>query len=217
MENVAAVCCGGGVDGSEACVMRLSKLVYVLGSVFGVFFLSASIRAETIRVGDTVQITLKAVPASERVKVDGCYKVGDGGNIQMPLINVKIRVAGRKPKDVERSIEAAFKKAKIYRAPNVSLQIVQGGCVYTDRVLSVGGYVRKPGRVRFREGMTLLEAIQKAGDRTTFASKYVYLIRKDKKTGKQIKYKFNIGEPKHQALKVYPNDTIDVLQRWTLE
>ncbi len=125
--------------------------------------------------------------------------------------------SGVLPEDVERSIEAAFQKAKIYRAPTVSLQIVRGGCVNTVRLLSVGGYVRKPGRVQFREGMTMLEAIQQAGDRTTFASKYVYLTRKDKKTGKLIKYKFNIGEPKHQALKVYPNDTIDVLQRWTLE
>ncbi len=85
-------------------VMRLLKLLYLLGVVFGVFFLSASIHAETIRVGDTVKISLKGVPASEQAKVDGCYKVRGSGNIRVPIINVNIRAAGRKPEDVERSI-----------------------------------------------------------------------------------------------------------------
>lgn len=198
--------------------MRLSKLLYLLGAVFGVFFLSASIHAETIRVGDAVQISLKGVPASEQVKVDGRYKVRGSGNIRVPIINVNIRAAGRKPEDVERSIEAAFKKAEIYRMPTISLQIIPGGDGdVAERVLSVGGQVRRPGRVQFREGMTLLEAVQQAGDRTAFGSKYVYLTRKDRRTGKLIRYKYNIREPKHQALKVYPDDLINVPQKRTFE
>ncbi len=208
--------------------MKLSKLLYLLGAVFGVFFLSASIHAETIRVGDTVQIILKGVPAAEQVKVDGRYKVRDSGNIRVPIINVNIRAAGRKPEDVERSIEAAFKKAEIYRMPTISLQIIPGGDGdvaervlgdgdVAERVLSVGGQVRRPGRVQFREGMTLLEAVQQAGDRTAFGSKYVYLTRKDRRTGKLIRYKYNIREPKHQALKVYPDDLINVPQKRTFE
>ena len=72
--------------------------------------------------------------------------------------------------------------------------------------------MRRPGRVQFRDGMTLAEAIQQAGDRTIFASKFLYLTRKNKE-GKLIRYKYNFKEPKVQTLRVYPNDLITVPQR----
>ena len=72
--------------------------------------------------------------------------------------------------------------------------------------------MKRPGRVQFRDGMTLAEAIQEAGDRSIFASKYLYLTRKNKE-GKLIRSKLNFKDPKVQSLRMYPNDLITIPQK----
>ncbi len=198
--------------------MKLSNYLNLLGVVFGVFFLSVSSHAGVIKVGDAVQIALRGVPAAEQAKVNGQFRVRDDGSIRVPIINVNIQAAEQKPATVERRIEEAFKKAQIYVAPTISIQVVPGGDGKVfQKVLSVGGHVKKPGRVQFREGMTLLEAIQQAGDRSAFGSKHVFLTRKDQKTGKLIRTQYNIKDPKDQGKKVYSDDLINVPQRRTFE
>ncbi len=190
--------------------MRLSNYLNLLGVVVGVLFFSMftpSSHGGVIKKGDTLFLSLKGVPAAEQAKVNGEYRVRDSGNIRVPIINVNIRAVGRRPEDVERSIEAAFKKAEIYVAPTISIQVKERGEV--RQVVIVGGQVRHPGRVQYREGMTLMEALQQAGGRGTFASKYFYLTRKDK-SGKLKRHKYNYNDAKTHALKVYPNDVINV-------
>jgi len=198
--------------------MKLSNHLNLLGVVFGVFFLSVSSHAGVIKVGDAVEVALRGVPAAEQAKVNGQFRVRDDGSIRIPIINVNIQAAGQKPANVERKIEEAFKKAQIYVSPTISIQVVPGGDgVVFQKIISVGGHVKKPGRVQFREGMTLLEAIQQAGDRSAFGSKNVYLTRKNPKTGKLVRYKYSIKDPAHQSLKVYPNDLIEVPQKGIFE
>ena len=171
----------------------------------------STVDAKVIQKGDTVKISLKGVPAAEQVKVNGEYQVRDSGNIRIPIINVNIQTAGKTPEQVERSIESAFKSAEIYTAPTISLQVIADGKV-PSKVISVGGQVKRPGRVQFRDGMTLAEAIQEAGDRSIFASKYLYLTRKNKE-GKLIRSKLNFKDPKVQSLRMYPNDLITIPQK----
>jgi len=198
--------------------MKLLNCLNLLGVVFGVFFFSITSHAGVIKAGDAVQIALRGVPATEQAKVNGEYRVRDDGSIRVPMINVNVQAAGQKPATVERRIEEEFKKAQIYVAPTISIQVVPGGDggVF-QKIISVGGQVKKPGRVQFREGMTLLEAIQQAGDRTAFGSKNIYLTRKDKKTGKLMRYKYSVKDPAHQSLRVYPNDLINVPQKVIFE
>ncbi|MCP5535080.1 MAG: polysaccharide biosynthesis/export family protein [Akkermansiaceae bacterium] len=191
--------------------MRLLKYVKLLGVVFGVFSLSAVAHAGVIKSGDTVIISLKGVPASEQAKVNGEYQVRDSGNIRVPIINVNIRALGKRPEDVERSIEEAFKTAEIYVAPTISVQVRERGDI--REVVSVGGEVARPGAVQYRPEMTVIQAIQQAGDRKVFASKYFYLLRKDSQTGKTMRYKYNIKTPSHQNLKVFPGDTITIPEK----
>lgn len=171
--------------------------------------------AAKIKAGDAIQISLKGVPIAEQQKVNGQYRVRDSGNIRIPMINVNIQAAGKKPEQVERSIEEAFKKAQIYSAPTISLQVLEGEKKVIQLVLSVGGQIKRPGRVQYRDGMTLAEAIQQAGDRTTFASKYLYLTRKNK-AGELTRQKLNFTNPKVQSIKVLPNDVIVVPQKGAL-
>jgi len=181
-------------------------------TLIGIIFLTINGHAAVIQKGDSVQISLKGVPTAEQVKVSGPYRVRDSGNIRIPIININIKAAGKTPEQVERSIEAAFKAAEIYTAPTISVQVVEGEKKVIQMVLSIGGQVKRPGRVQYRDGMTLAEAIQQAGDRTAFASKYLYLTRKNKE-GKLMRYKYNFKEPKVQTLKVFPNDLITIPQR----
>lgn len=193
--------------------MRLSDYLNLLGVVVALFFVSTGADAGVIKVGDTVQLSLKGVPPSEQAKVNGEYRVRDSGNIRVPIINVNVKAAGRKPEAVERSIEEAFKKAEIYVAPTISIQVRDEKIIEVRRVVVVGGHVRKPGRVQFREGMTLMEALEQAGGRGTFASKYLYLTRKNKSTGKLVRTKLLYKDPKTKAIELEMNDSIHVPQK----
>ncbi len=199
--------------------MILSNYLKLLGVVFGVFFASVGVHAGVIKAGDILEITLKGVPVAEQAKVYSKLEVRQSGVIRIPMVNVDVRALGRTPEDVERSIEAAFKKAQIYVAPTISIQVHEkaAGVQEVKKMLSVGGHVRRNGRVLYREGMTLLEAIQQAGGRDTFGSKYIYLTRKDGQSGKLLRHRYNIKEPAAQGLKVYPDDLIEVPQRGAFE
>lgn len=194
---------------------KLSKKVNLLVVLSLLLSMMGVAYAAKIKAGDAIQISLKGVPIAEQQKVNGQYRVRDSGNIRIPMINVNIQAAGKKPEQVERSIEEAFKKAQIYSAPTISLQVLEGEKKVIQLVLSVGGQIKRPGRVQYRDGMTLAEAIQQAGDRTTFASKYLYLTRKNK-AGELTRQKLNFTNPKVQSIKVLPNDVIVVPQKGAL-
>ena len=190
----------------------------MLGVVLGVFFLSFGAQAEVIRVGDILEISLKGVPAAEQAKVYSKLEVRSSGVIRVPMVNIDIKAAGRKPEDVERSIEAVLKKSEIYRAPTISIHVhdKKAGEQEMKKMLSVGGHVRRNGRVLFRDGMTLMEAIQQAGGRDTFGSKTIHLTRKNNK-GQSILYKYDITKAVYQTLRVYPNDVIHIPQKRPFE
>lgn len=199
-------------------IIRTSNYIKLLSGVLGLFCWVGVVRGEMIQVGDLLEISLKGVPVAEQAKVNSKLEVRDNGMIRVPMTHKDIRAAGRKPQDVERSIETAFKEAELYVAPTISIQVhrKKDGEIEVKKMLSVGGHVRRNGRVLFREGMTLLEAIQQAGGRNAFGSKFVHLTRKNAK-GQSMRYKFNIKLPKHQVEKVYPNDVIHVPQAGPFE
>lgn len=180
--------------------------------MLGVFFFSFTSHAGVIKTGDILEISLKGVPPAEQAKVYSKLEVRDNGIIRIPMINVDVRVAGRLPNSVERSIEAEFKKAEIYSAPTISIQVHEkkDDEEVTQKVVIVGGEVGRSGRVQFRDGMTLMEALEQAGGRSTFASKYLYLTRMDHKSGKLLRHKLLYKDPKTKALKLKPDDLLNV-------
>lgn len=192
--------------------MKKENIAKMIGAILGVMFLSFTAHAGVIKVGDVLDLSLRGVPHAEQQKVNSMLRVRDSGKVKIPIINVEISAAGRKPEDVEKSIEAAYKNAEIYRAPTISIQVHEKKKdeEVIQKVVVVGGEVRRPGRVQYRQGMTLMEALQQAGGRGTFASKYLFLTRKHAASGELRRYKYNYKDAKTQALKVYPNDVINV-------
>jgi len=77
--------------------------------------------------------------------------------------------------------------------------------------VSVGGHVRHAGPILFRKTMTLLEAIQAAGDRDDFGGRSIRLIRK----GKTALLDFRKQEVKN--LQLEPFDSIIVDQAGVVE
>lgn len=156
-----------------------------------------------VGVGDSLQISIKGVPSSDANQVDGVYRVGESGKIKLPLTGEMVYVKGLTNEQVSRKIEVSYKEGKIYKEPVVET-IVLGVDKPKELTLSVGGQVRRPGPVMWRKGMTVQQALQAAGDKTKFGSKYVFLTRKGER------YKLDTSKLKVQNSVVLANDTLTV-------
>lgn len=168
-------------------------------------FASCNLLAQ-IKTGDTLHISIKGVPMDDKGLIDGKYRVGESGKIKIPITGDMIVVNGLTNEQVSRKIEAAYKDSKIYQEPVIEvLNMVKDDPKV--QALTVGGQVKRPGAVEWRKGMTLQQAIQLAGDRTPFASKYVFLTRNGEKNT------YNTKLLEHQNIEVKAGDTVEVKQK----
>lgn len=160
-----------------------------------------------IRVGDNLQLILKGVPAAEKAKVDGAYVVGASGSIRIPLADVSVRAVGLNGEQLARKIEAVFREAQIYTKPTI--EVVTNDVVgATQAQVSVGGQVKRPGPQPFRPGLTIVQAIQAAGDMTMWGTRKRVQVERN---GKRFTLDLRKGD--HRNFKLLANDTITVDQR----
>jgi polysaccharide export outer membrane protein len=139
--------------------------------------------AGVLKPGDSVIVQLKT-PAEDAENVTTTYAVSDRGTIKLPMLDQEIPASGVTVATLARRIESAYKAAEIYTNPmiNVTLPSVSEGGVF-NHVVNVGGEVRANGEFPLRQGMTLFQAINKAGGFTEFAqAKRVKLIRGNRET-----------------------------------
>lgn len=147
----------------RSCLALLVLTFALAGAAFG---------QATLRVGDPVDLKIGGVPTDEQQQVNNTYTVDSSGAINLPYIN-KVRAAGLTPAQVASETEAAYRSARIYTNPTITI-VMQP----TARFVNVGGAVRQPTRVPFTEDMTLLAAINAAGGFNDFADqKRVRLLR----------------------------------------
>lgn len=155
---------------------------------------------DLIRVGDKVEVSLSDVltpypTVAQRVREDG--------TISLPL-NVSVVAAGKKAGELEAEIHAAF-VPKYFNRVTVNVRV-------EERVLYVGGQVRRPDRYVYVGEMTLLGVIKMAGDFTEYAKKtQVQVTRKDG-TRFVINCKKALKDQKYD-IPVYPGDNIYVPTR----
>jgi protein involved in polysaccharide export with SLBB domain len=179
--------------------MKISLLMLVLCATA-----SAAFGQAILRVGDPIDLKIGGVPQDEQMQVNNTYVVDSTGSISLPYIN-KVRAAGIAPSQLAREVESAYREAKIYTNPNVTI-IMQPAA----RFVNVGGAVRSPMRVPFTEDMTLLTAINAAGGFNEFADqKKVRLLR-----GSQVKV-FDVRQFRKDPTKdltLQPGDRVEVPQ-----
>lgn len=160
-----------------------------------------------IQVGKMVMISISGVPADEKVRIDGPYRVADNGMINMPDIG-QVRAAGLKPEVLASALEARYRSAQIYRNPTFQVVADDEGAKLDDPMVHIGGQINRAGPVKFQRGLTLWQAIQAAGGPTPFGTiKRVTVTR----AGKQRQY--DLREVQNMNIPLEPDDAIEVPQK----
>jgi protein involved in polysaccharide export with SLBB domain len=160
--------------------------------------------ADRFAIGDQVTVkfsgTIDQIPTHEE-------RIKDDGTITLSLIGA-VAAAGKTPGELQKEIKDRYVPDYYKR-----LTVVVTG---EQRVYSVGGQVRSPGRQGYIGATTVTKAIQSAGDFTDFAAKRrVKLTRADGKTS-TVDCKKAAADPSLD-LPVYPGDKIDVPMRGPLD
>ncbi|MBV9656574.1 MAG: polysaccharide export protein [Verrucomicrobia bacterium] len=185
-------------------------------TLFGVIFctlvvalltLAPLARADvTLRPGDSFDVRIGGVPSDEMTTVNGTYTIDGEGNLNMPYIG-KISVNGMTQSQISSVIERTYRSREIYTNPTITLVIAA-----TGRFVNVGGAVKNPQRVPYTPDMTVLSAINAAGDFNEFANQAKVQLLRD---GKVIVV--NCKELRRDPSKdpgVRPGDQIQVPERW---
>ena len=157
-----------------------------------------------IRVGDSVRIIIRGVPADEKPKVDGNYVVGKQGTIRLPILDLNHSAAGKTGEQLARSIEKAYRDAEVYSTPTIEV-VTNDEAPPAVATVSIGGEVKSPGPVPFRPGMTIVQLIQAAGDMTMFGTKKRVDVTRGKET-----FRLDLRKSSHRLFEMKVDDTVVV-------
>ena len=169
-------------------------------------------QAQLISPKTTLTISIKGVPQSEQARISGPYVVSPSGFVYLPLLDADkgIKASGLSSSSLARKIEAAYRSAEIYQNPRIT--VISSKDQEADKIdaqtVTIGGFVKRPGPVQYRRGMTLFEAVSAAGGETAFGSiRRVELHRNGKR------FVYDLKNAAHMREKVYPGDSINVPQK----
>ena len=164
--------------------------------------------------GDGIQVTLRGVEEAEQKSVNGTYRVGESGQVRLPLLDRLVTARGLTPEQFARAAEAAYRAEGIYTKPAIEVEALQGKeQPGGPAVISIGGQVRRGGESPFRKGMTVIQALDAAGGRNDFGGRNLLLLRGDKQ------YCLDFLNLKHKGIRLLPDDSLQVepkgvLDRW---
>ncbi len=165
----------------------------------GDFGASTGGSADMLRVGDPLILIFSDLPVSTQPLES---RIKDDGTITL-LLNQTFTAAGKTVGQLEQEIRARYVPA-YYINMTVTVKQPEG-----TRFYYVGGEVKGPGRQVYISRLTVLKAIQSAGDFTDFAKKAkVQLTRVD---GQTLIVNCNKARKDPSLdLEVYPGDKIHV-------
>jgi protein involved in polysaccharide export with SLBB domain len=142
------------------------------------------------------------------------YRVGSGGTISFPLIG-EVEVAGRSPDSVQEEIRTRLADGYLVN-PQVSLIVTE----YRSKQISVFGQVGSPGTIPYADGMTIIEAISRAGGFTEMARQNAVTVTRKNADGDadggNVRYTIpvaDIRDAKAPTFFVRPGDVIHVPER----
>jgi polysaccharide export outer membrane protein len=158
----------------------------------------------TLGPGDVFDVRVYQQP-----DMSNTYSVSSDGNISFPHVG-SLKVAGLTPAQVEKEIRERLADGYL-RDPQVSVLVKE----YKSKKISVLGQVQKPGTLVFTEGMTVIEAISRAGGFTGMARKNAVTITRasaEQKTRYTVPVE-SIGKGKAKNFFMRPGDVIFVPER----
>lgn len=121
--------------------------------------------------GDVLQITVFEHP-DLAVK----SRVGPEGKVNVPLAGA-VAVANLTEREAEATIARALRQGNFVSDPQISVLVEQ----YQSRMVSVLGYVNRPGRYPMDRQITLVEAVAQAGGVALSGSERVVLVSESSK------------------------------------
>ncbi len=175
--------------------------------LFAVFSLppgGAALRAQSVdaplRVGDTFELRIAGVPASQVAQVGGSFTIDGEGAVNLAYLG-KIRAVDLSPSQLQSVIEKAYRDAEIFSRPTITV-FMQAAA----RFVNISGEVRSPRRINYTPDLTLLKAITDAGDFSEYADRRkVRLLRGSEVIVVDAK---KIQEDPSQDIKLLPGDQI---------
>jgi polysaccharide export outer membrane protein len=101
------------------------------------------------------------------------FRVASDGQLSLPLLQEKIRAAGKEPDEVETEVSEALVRDQILVRPVVSISVVE----YRSVPVSVLGAVRKPVTFQAVGYVTLLDALTRADGLSPDAGSEILISR----------------------------------------
>ena len=144
--------------------------------------------------GDTVKVTTFGMPS-----LTGEFIISDEGTIAFPLVG-NVQAAGAKASDIQKALTAGL-SAGYVNVPSVSVEVSKYRPIY------ILGEVGKPGEYPYSHGLTVREAVAKAGGFSYRANKKRAYIKGAGETEEHV-YKVTANIP------VAPGDTIRIGERF---
>ena len=142
-------------------------------------------------------------------ELSGLYSVSIEGTISFPLIG-KVDAVGKTPQQVESILRERLAEGYLVN-PQVSLMVKE----YNSKKVSVFGQVKRPGKLRFSEGMTVIDAVAQAGGFAALARKNAVTVTRVT-DGDKATYTIpveSIGRGKADNFFVRPDDVVFVPKR----
>jgi polysaccharide export outer membrane protein len=137
----------------------------------------SNLPAQPIGPDDLIAVTVYDSPELSRI-----IRVSGDGTLRMPMLKQKIHAQGKMPADLETAIAEELKAEGILVDPVVSVGISE----YRSRPISVAGEVKIPVTFQALPGMTLLDAITRAGGLSDEAGPDIIVTRSIKDPDGQI-------------------------------
>ena len=181
----------------------MKKLFFAVLALFG---LVTALKAgdAIVRSGDSFEMRIGGVPGSEISAINGTYTIDGDGYLNLPYLG-KLPASNMTASQIQSTAEHAYVNGGIFTHPTITVTIAA-----TARFVSVGGQVKAPQRVAYTPDMTVLSAINAAGDFNEYANQSKVRLLRDGRA-RIIDCKVIRKDPS-QDVKVSPGDQIQVPQ-----
>jgi polysaccharide biosynthesis/export protein len=154
--------------------------------------------------GDTIQLTIRGVPAGDIDKIKGRYQIDAQGCVSMPNLG-KVKIAGLSIGAAQTAIEMGYRAHDVYTNPTINIKLEA-----RSLWVNVGGEVKNPQRLAYTDGLTVLASINAAGGFSPVADQRKVLILRNNRV-LIINVQKIVADPSLDV-PVRPGDRIEVPQ-----
>ena len=158
---------------------------------------------DILHTGDRINVSFSGLPIPMERHEE---QIRDDGYFNPPYLGRAIKAAGKRVGELQEELQKLY-VPDYFKAATITVR-------RQDSYYFVGGEVKSPGQKPYLSEMTVLKAIQTAGDFTEFSKKTnIQVIRANGHKEKPVNYNKAINNPKLD-LPIFPGDQIIVPKRY---